>query len=131
MYRLTSLVTTPPYVPGTLDIFEVLSQAEATRKATISSSAFRNKISLSLIAEYAMGVTVTSGLLRPSNGCVIFPTLANFPGFTTATTGTSQNRMVAGESAQETAEMGGVCTPGIEELPRATIEPPVIITYAR
>ena len=51
-----------------LGFLEVLCQAEATRNATINSSAFRNKLALSGIAEYAVGVILASGLLRQSNG---------------------------------------------------------------
>ena len=68
VYRLTPQVTTLQPVPGMLGFLEVLCQAEATRNATINSSAFRNKLALSGIAEYAVGVILASGLLRQSNG---------------------------------------------------------------
>ena len=80
LYRLTPLVTTLPTVPGMLVFMEVLRQAEATRNATMTSSAFINKLALSVIAEYAVRVTLASGLLRQSNGCVVFHHRGGFGG---------------------------------------------------
>ena len=124
VYRLNPLVTTLPPVPGMLRFPEVLSQAEATRNATSSSSAFRNRLALSGIAEYAVTVTLASGLLRQSNGCVRLPTTAEFAGFATASTGTAQREVAAGEGAQQTAEIGGASKPVTEAPPSASIEPP-------
>ena len=128
VYRPTPLVTTLPPVPGMLGFLEVLSQAEATRNATSSSSAFRNRIALSGIAEYAVRVTLASGLLRQTKGCVILPTPADLAGFPTAATGTIKREVPPGEGAQQTAEIGGASKPGTEESPSASIEPSVSTT---
>ena len=49
-------------------------------------------------------------------------------GFATATTWTFQQEVAAGESTQQTVEMGGDCTPGTEDPLSATVEPPMSTT---
>lgn len=107
----------------------MLRQAQPTRNAIINSTAVRNKLALSGIAEYAVRLTLASGLLGQSNDCVVFPTGADLAGFATATTGTFQQGVAVRERAERTAEIGRDRAPGTEKPPRATIEPPVSTTY--
>ena len=54
-------------------------------------------------------------------------TTADSARFATATTGTF-HQVAAGDRAQQMARDGGDCTPGTEDPPSATIEPPVSTT---
>ena len=69
-------------------------------------------------------MTLASGLLRQSNGCVILPTPAELAGFSTAAKGTAQREVAAEQGAEQTAEIRGATKPVTDEPPSASIEPP-------
>ena len=85
---------------------EVLRQAKDIRNATSNYFAFRNKLALSGIAEYAVRVTLASGPLRQSSGCVVLPTASDLAWFATVTIGTLQQGVATRARVQETAERG-------------------------
>ena len=64
VFRLNSVMTTLPPVPGMPFFLRVLRQAEEIRNATVSSFAFRNRLAFSGIAEYAVRVSSACGLHR-------------------------------------------------------------------
>ena len=117
VFRLNALVTTLPPAPGMPNFLDVLRQAEEIRNATDGSSAFRNRLAFSGIAEYAVRISLASGLLTQSNGCVVLPAPEGLTGFTAAAvdSGTMQQGVVAGEAALE-LRGDGVAQEG-EQLP--------------
>ena len=82
MLRLNSVVTKLPPAPGMPNFLDVLWQAEEIRNTTVSCFAFRNRLASTGIAEYAVRVFLTSGLLRQCNGCAALPVPADLADFT-------------------------------------------------
>ena len=84
------------------NFLDVLRQAEEIFNTTSKFSAFRNRLAFSGIAEYAVRVSLASGLLRQINECVVLPAPTDLTGFTAAAVDseTPQQGVVAGETPE-------------------------------
>ena len=124
VFGLNSVVTSLPPVPGKPNFLDVLRQAEENRNITARSFAFRNRLVLWGITEFAVGVSLAAGQLWQSNGCVVLSAPAGLAGFTAAAVdrGTPQQGVIAGEASEM---RGDGASEVAGELPSTTGAPPV------
>ena len=97
-FRLSSVVTELPPVPGAPDFLAlaVLSQADATVRSGTGAATFRARLALAGITEYAVRVALASGLLKESNGCVVLPTKAEVHTYARTEVGAARRDAAAG-----------------------------------